>query len=346
MVIYNLTGQQPRSSVNSTCPPVMKTNIFLLAFGLAASTLAQNASRAINPMEKKPGQLNVAVVSMKSVYSDSPDAAENAKNIQANIDRHFYFIDKLAAQGAEFIGFPEASINGYHYSQNMTWLRLDGPEIAAIQKKAREKGVYVGVGIAEVDAEGKRWEAQAIVGPDGKIAGVQRKRWLTKERGFTESSTDHNVIDVKGTKMGITICADGTDFRNLKALADGGAKIIYGPHANTTGGTTEGWFKFRSRWVGPFDETATPSKVADDSMVDMPAGGWIAGLKVYAILNNHAGLFNPDFNPPAGEDKLEGWASGTLIIGPDGAILAQKPSSKSKTDTAEFISTYSIPLGS
>ena len=69
-------------------------------------------------------------------------------------------------------------------------------------------------------------------------------------------------------------------------------------------------------------------------------------LKVYAILNNHAGLFNPDFNPPAGEDKLEGWASGTLIIGPDGAILAQKPSSKSKTDTAEFISTYSIPLGS
>jgi len=204
----------------------------------------------------------------------------------------------------------------------------------------------VGVGIAEVDPEGKHWEAQAVIGPDGKIVGVQRKSWLTKEKGFIESSTDHNVFGVKGTKMGITICADGTDFRNLKALTDGGAKIIYAPHANTTGGTTEGWYKFRSRWVGPFDETATPSKVADDSMVDMPAGGWIAGLKVYAILNNHAGLFNPDFSPPAGEDKLAGWASGTLIIGPDGVILAQKPSSNSKTDTAEFISTYSIPLGS
>ena len=34
--------------------------------------------------------------------------------------------------------------------------------------------------------------------------------------------------------MGILICADGTDFRNLKATVDGGAKILYGPHANTT----------------------------------------------------------------------------------------------------------------
>ncbi|MEI8311175.1 MAG: carbon-nitrogen hydrolase family protein [Verrucomicrobiota bacterium] len=324
----------------------MKKTILPLAVCLAASAYAQNASTPPVTMEKKPGQLNVAVVSMKSVYSDTPDAAENAKNIQANIGRHLYFIDKLAAQGAEFIGFPEASINGYHYSPNMTWLKLDGPEMAAIQKKAKEMGVYVGVGIAEVDPEGKHWEAQAVIGPDGKIAGVHRKNWLTKEKGFIEASTDHNVFDVKGTKMGIAICADGTDFRNLKALADGGAKIIYGPHANTTGGTTEGWYKFRSRWVGPFDETATPSKVADDSMVDMPAAGWIAGLKVYAILNNHAGLYNPDFGPPAGEDKLAGWASGTLIIGPDGAILAQKPPSSSKTDTAEFISTFSIPLGS
>ena len=30
--------------------------------------------------------------------------------------------------------------------------------------------------------------------------------------------------------------------------------------------------------------------------------GWIAQLKVHAALHNHAGLFNPDFKPPAARD--------------------------------------------
>ena len=51
--------------------------------------------------------------------------------------------------------------------------------------------------------------------------------------------------------MGITICADGTDRKNLQALVDNGAQLIYGPHANTTGGTTAGWYKFRAAWGGP-----------------------------------------------------------------------------------------------
>jgi hypothetical protein len=51
--------------------------------------------------------------------------------------------------------------------------------------------------------------------------------------------------------MGIPTCADGTDQKNLQALVDNGAQIVYGPHANTTGGTTAGWYKFRAAWGGP-----------------------------------------------------------------------------------------------
>lgn len=40
--------------------------------------------------------------------------------------------------------------------------------------------------------------------------------------------------------MGITTCADGSNYANLKALADNGAQLIYGPHANTTGSTITG----------------------------------------------------------------------------------------------------------
>jgi NAD+ synthase (glutamine-hydrolysing) len=274
---------------------------------------------------KKAGHLTMALVNIKSVYTDGPDAARNRANLDANLKRHFYFIDKLADGGAEFIGFPELSVNGYHFSKNMTWLKIDGPEVKALQKKAIEKGVYISVGIALEDKDGRRWNAQIVIDPQGRIIGLHKKIWLTAEKAFVQAGTEHNVFDVKGMKMGIAICADGSDKKNLQALAAKGARIIYGPHANTTGGTIAGWYKFRSRWAGP--------------------EGWIAELKVYAALHNHAGVYHPDFNPPAKTPANSGWASGAWFIGPDGKTLAKMESSTNRADSKENVLNYSVPIG-
>src|SRR5262245_52147583 len=88
------------------------------------------------PADKDTKSLKMALVNIKSQYSDSPNAASNKANIQANLKRHAYFIDKLATDGSEFIGFPELSINGYHFSKDMTWLSLDGPEVKSLRDKA------------------------------------------------------------------------------------------------------------------------------------------------------------------------------------------------------------------
>jgi len=323
---------------------MVAAGVFVMAIAsvVAGGEVAAKAGRA----DRNPGHLKVALIAMKSLYSDTPDVATNRKNIQINLDRHMYFIDRAAAEGAEFIGFPEASISGYHYSPNMTWLRLDGPEIKAIQRKAAEKDVYVGVGIAEEDAAGKRWETQVVIGPDGKIVGTQHKIWLTKEKGFIGIGTEHNVFEVKGVKMGIIICADGTDFANIKALADRGAKIIYAPHANTTGGTIAGWYRFRARWAGQWDGNFVKSKTSNEGPeADMPSGGWMSQLKLYAALVNCAGLYNPDYNPPVAQDSNNGFASGAWIIGPDGSTLAQIPTSTNKADSKEYILIYNIPIG-
>jgi len=286
---------------------------------LLALLLAQAA-----PEDRNPGHLKMALVNLKSVYSDGADPALNQAALQANLQRHFAFIDKLAADGVEFIGFPELSVNGYHFSTTMTWLKLDGPEVRALQKKAAEKAVYVSAGIGEQDAEGKTWNTQLVIDPKGRLLGTHHKIYLTKENGFTEAGTDHNVFEVKGVKLGISTCADGTDRRNLEALAANGAKIIYGPHANTTGGTTAGWYRFRAAWGGP--------------------EGWIAQLKLTAALHNHAGLYGSDVPSPAGTDTNTGWASGAWFIGPDGATLAQMPSSTQKSDSREFVLVRDIPL--
>ena len=275
--------------------------------------------------DKNPGHLKMALVNLKSLYSDTPDPAANRAAIQANLKRHVQFIDDLADQGAEFVGFPELSVNGYHFSKQMTWLQVDGPEVKVLRDKAAERQVYVAAGIAEEDAAGKRWNTHVLIGPTGAVVGKYHKIWLTKEKGFVEPGTDHPVFDVKGTKLGMLICADGTDRKNLAALAANGATIIYGPHANTTGGTTAGWYKFRSAWAGP--------------------DGWVAQLKVHAAIHNHAGLYDPDRKPPAATDGNTGWASGAWFIGPDGKTLARMPESSNRADSKEFVLVYNVPTG-
>jgi predicted amidohydrolase len=279
---------------------------------------------AFTGADKNPGHLKMALVNLKSVYSDTTEAATNKAAIEANLRRHVYFIDKLAADGAEFIGFPELSVNGYHFGKNMTWLSLDGPEVKVLRDRAAEKGVYVAAGVAEKDADGKTWNTHVVIDPKGKIVGKHHKIWLTAEKGFTETGTEHNVFEVKGLKVGIATCADGTDRKNLQALVDNGANLIYGPHANTTGGTIAGWYRFRSAWGGE--------------------NGWIAEMKVYAALHNHAGLYNADYDPPAGKHANTGWASGAWFIGPDGKTLAQMPSSTDRADSKEFVLTFNVPI--
>jgi predicted amidohydrolase len=290
---------------------------FLASLALALVGTAQ-------PADKNPGHLKMALVNVKSLYSDGANAESNKANIAANLKRHGYFIDKLAADGTEFIGFPELSVNGYHFSKNMTWLSLDGPEVKVLRDKAAERGVYVSAGVAEKDAEGKTWNTQIVIDPKGKIVGKHHKIWLTAEANFTQKGTEHNVFEVKGLKVGIATCADGSDRKNLQALVDNGAKLIYGPHANTTGGTVAGWYKFRTAWGGE--------------------KGWIAEMKVYAALHNHAGLYHPDFQPPAGKDANTGWASGAWFIGPDGKTLAQMPTSTERSDSKEFVLVFNVPI--
>jgi len=274
--------------------------------------------------DPNPGHLRMGLVNLKCVTSAGPDAEGNQANIQANLKRHLSFIEKLAAEGVEFVGFPELSINGYAFSKTMAWLSLSGPEVKVLQKAAADKGIYIAAGLAEVDPDGKKWNTHIVIDPKGRIVGTHHKIWLTKEQGFVEAGSEHHVFEVKGAKMGMVICADGTDRKNLQALVDKGATLLYGPHANTTGGTTAGWYKFRAAWAGP--------------------EGWIAQMKVTAALHNHAGLYNPEFQPPAGNDGNSGWASGAWFIGPDGKTLAQMPPSPSRSDSREFVLVYNVPL--
>src|SRR5687767_1731868 len=141
--------------------------------------------------DKNPGHLRMGLVNLKCVTSAGADAEANKAAVQANLKRHVAFIGKLAAEGVEFVGFPELSVNGYNFSNTMAWLSLKGPEVQVLQKAAVDKGVYVSAGLAEIDDQGKKWNTQIVIDPQGRIIGRHHKIWLTKEKGFVEPGTDH-----------------------------------------------------------------------------------------------------------------------------------------------------------
>ena len=61
-------------------------------------------------------------------------------------------------------------------------------------------------------------------------------------------------------------------------------------------------------------------------------------------MHNYAGLYSGEFQPPAGKDANQGWASGAWFIGPDGQTLAQMPSSQQKGDSKEQVLIFSVPV--
>lgn len=279
---------------------------------------------AETPSDKNPGRLKLAIVNPRTFTSDSWDAKVNKANIQANLDRHLAFVDQLAPQGVEFIGFPELSVNGYHFSSGMTWLSLDGPEVKQLRAKARERGVYISAGIAEQDAAGQRWNTHFVIDPQGFIIGKHNKIELTDEEGYTRSGSTYQVFKVKGVPMGLAICADGSEFRHLQMLVRNGARVIHAPHATRNDGTTSGWYNFRSDWAG--------------------ADGWIARLKVHAFLHNHAGQYHADFKPPVANWPAGPWCSGSWIIDPDGKTVARMPWSNRRSDSKEHVLIHDVPI--
>src|SRR4051794_23967182 len=93
-----------------------------------------------------PAQVRVALVNLRSLYTDGTDARAN---LDANLARHLAYIDLAARQKADFVGFPELSLNGYRFGKGLLWLKDDSPAVQALAKKAKEKGVHVAFGMAE-----------------------------------------------------------------------------------------------------------------------------------------------------------------------------------------------------
>ncbi|MBR0656085.1 N-carbamoyl-D-amino-acid hydrolase [Plastoroseomonas arctica] len=99
------------------------------------------------------------------------------------LERMIALLDQAAAAGAQLVVFPELPFTTFFPRWLLERQELDsyferefpGPQTQAIFDRAREKGVGLYLGYAELTEGGQRFNTSVTVAPDGSIIGKYRK---------------------------------------------------------------------------------------------------------------------------------------------------------------------------
>ncbi|MBI2860479.1 MAG: carbon-nitrogen hydrolase family protein [Chloroflexi bacterium] len=136
---------------------------------------------------------------------------------QANTAKILDYVDRAADAGLDLVVFPEMALTGYMCQERFYELAepVPGPSTAPIMEKAREKGVYVLIGLPELRGS-YVYNSAALFGPDG-LCGIWRKLVLATlwspaaiydEGMFFKPGVDIDTFDTRLGRVGVEICRD------------------------------------------------------------------------------------------------------------------------------------------
>jgi predicted amidohydrolase len=152
---------------------------------------------------------------------------------RGNLERMAGWAERAKAEGAELVAFPELCVPGICKDERLASVTetLDGSSVASVRALARRLSLAIGFGFSE-KAEGKPYNAYALVGPDGTLAGVYRKNRIPKlEVPFWQTHSARPVFEVLGRRLGVSLCWDNTYEELLAHYARDGAEVVLMPHA-------------------------------------------------------------------------------------------------------------------
>ncbi len=202
------------------------------------------------------------------------------RNVQANLKDVLSSIEQAGAQGAELIVVPENALCiGSNAEMRAAAVRLDGPEISAIRDAARRAGATVVVGGFKQKSERPLLQNTALViREDGGIQGSYDKVHLFNavvngtafRASDVESAGEQLVIaDVKGVKVGLSICFDIRFPEMFRQLARAGAELILIPAAFTQATGEAHWeILVRARAIENEAYVVASATIASDDAVE------------------------------------------------------------------------------
>lgn len=146
----------------------------------------------------------------------------------ANLELVADYTERAAAEGAELVVFPEATMCRFGVPLGPVAEPLDGPWAERVRDIAGRAGVTVVAGMFTPAGDGRVTNTLLAVGP-GTDAHYHKVH-LYDAFGFTESRTvapgfDPVVLDVNGVGVGLSTCYDIRFPALYTELADRGAQL-------------------------------------------------------------------------------------------------------------------------
>src|SRR5688572_15372313 len=162
--------------------------------------------------------LRIALAQMNAVVGDVEGNAEKVEALAA----------KARDAGAGLVVFPELALTGYP-PEDLLLKRGFLRQAQAALEGLDVSGITAIVGWPE-QADGRVYNAAAVVA-DGEVRAVYRKLLLPNygvfdERRWFEPGGEPVVVDIAGTRVGITICEDIWEPQPTVATAAAGAAVV------------------------------------------------------------------------------------------------------------------------
>ena len=245
----------------------------------------------------------------------------------ANLRTAARLVDQAAKDGARIICLPELFRSPY-FCQSEDARSFDlaegipGPSTEAMSAVAAARSVTVIVPVFERRAAGLYHNSAAVIGPDGRVAGLYRKMHIPDDPGyyekyyFTPGDLGYRAFETPVCRIGTLICWDQWYPEAARLTTLRGAEVLFFP-------TAIGWHP---------REKAENGEAQRDAWITIQRGHAIAN-GVYVAAVNRAGLERS----PNG-DGIEFWGS-TFLCDPFGQIIA-----RSQTAGEEVVLTDVDPL--
>jgi predicted amidohydrolase len=143
-------------------------------------------------------------------------------------------VHRACDDGATVVVLPELGNSGYVFNSREEVAEcaepvFGGETVAAWAELARERGVYVCGGLAEVDG-GRFYNAAVLVGPDGLVGRYRKVHLWDEEKLFFEpGDLGLNVFHLPFGRVAMMICYDGWHPEVARILKLKGADLILDP---------------------------------------------------------------------------------------------------------------------
>jgi N-carbamoylputrescine amidase len=207
---------------------------------------------------------------------------------RANTARGLENLEVAARNGAALACYAELAFEWFHPQRPASGdpkdlaEPLDGPLVAAFQRKARELGIVTVLNFFERERD-HAFDSSPVIDADGSFLGVTRMVHITEyacfhEQGYyTPGDKGAPVYQTKAGNIGVAICYDRHFPEYMRALAIGGADLVIVPQAGATGEWPEGLYEAEMR-VAAFQNgyyTALCNRVGREDCLDFAGESFV-----------------------------------------------------------------------